>query len=150
MHMKNKLQNIFQNLIAEKQPDENQEHDIKIATAVLFLELAYADYNIAQEEETQIVKSLGSFFSLPQGDIQELLAIARDKRKQSSDIWHFTNQIKESFQRQKKIAVLEMLWKLVYADGYMDKYEEALMRKITTLLGLTHGEMIQAKLKARK
>ena len=49
-----------------------------------------------------------------------------------------------------KIKILEMLWGLVYADGHMDKYEESLMRKITPLIGLGHGEMIQAKLKAKK
>ena len=147
--MKETLQQIFQNLISEKQPPESQDYNIKTATCVLFLELAYADFNIANEEEAEMIKSLQNFFGLPQGDILELMAIAQEKRSKTTDIWHFTNQIKENFARDKKTAILEMLWKLVYADGYMDKYEEALMRKITTLLGLTHGEMIQAKLKAR-
>jgi uncharacterized tellurite resistance protein B-like protein len=58
--------------------------------------------------------------------------------------------IKNNFEHGDKIKILEMLWALVYADGYMDKYEEALMRKITALLGLAHGEMVEAKLKAKK
>ena len=57
--------------------------------------------------------------------------------------------MKEQYSRSDKIKILEMLWQLVYADGHMDKYEDALIRKINNLLGLTHGEMIQAKLKAK-
>ncbi len=149
--MNNKFQQVL-NLFASKDPsgDKNEMHKLEIATSVLFLELAYADFNISAEEENHIHKSLETFFSLNAEKVSELVNIARDKREKRNDIWLFTNQIKTSFTKNDKINILEMLWGLVYADGYMDKYEEALMRKITNLLGLSHGEMVQAKLKAKK
>ncbi|MCB0281684.1 MAG: TerB family tellurite resistance protein [Calditrichae bacterium] len=147
--MLTKLQNLLDNLLAgHDYESEDSEYDLKIATCVLFLELAYADFNLTDEEEKQLRESLRSFFKIDDHEVDELIETAKKKRQQRTDIWLFTNNIKSKFDREEKIKIIEMLWNLVYADGYMDKYEEALMRKISNLLGLSHGEMIQAKLKA--
>jgi uncharacterized tellurite resistance protein B-like protein len=144
-----KLQNFLNTLFQEPDNQTNQEYDNKIATSVLFLELAYADFKVTEEEEKNIYTSLQNFFNLPKEEVENIISLARDKRKNRQDIWLFTNQIKKNFNRERKITIIEMLWRLVYSDGKMDKYEEALMRKITNLLGLTHGEMIQAKNKVK-
>ena len=46
--------------------------------------------------------------------------------------------------------MLEELWLLIYADGRVDKFEDVLIRKMTTLLGLEHRDMISAKLSAKE
>jgi uncharacterized tellurite resistance protein B-like protein len=149
--MLNKLQNILDNLLSNNtyEPSDNN-YELQIATCVLFLELAYADFNIVNEEELQLQESLQTFFNMDVQEVNELIKVAKEKRQQRTDIWLFTNKIKKRFARPEKIKIIEMLWQLVYADGKMDKYEEALMRKISNLLGLAHSEMIQAKLKARQ
>jgi uncharacterized tellurite resistance protein B-like protein len=38
-----------------------------------------------------------------------------------------------------------MLWQVAYADGSLDPYEEALVRKIADLIYVPHREFIQAK-----
>lgn len=133
----------------EKQSDSNNIDQDKIATAVLFIELAYADFEVAKEEEDQIKSSLMKFFELNEDEYLELLETAKTKRDERNDIWLFTQHVKDNYSRERKLKIMDMLWQLVYADNHMDKYEEALMRKITNLLGLTHGEMIEAKLKAK-
>ncbi len=147
--MSYKLQNLLNLFGKENKTPQNSMSDLETATCVLFLELAYADFNVAPEEQQLILKSMESLFSLSGDALQELIKIAQEKRNQRADIWLFTNLIKNNFKHEDKIKILEMLWALVYADGYMDKYEEALMRKITSLLGLAHGEMVEAKLKAK-
>ncbi len=123
--------------------------DIQIATAVLFLELAYADFELAPAEEEKMRKSLKAFFNMAERELDDLLQLARDKREQRNDIWLFTDTIKKNWPRDTRIKVLEMLWQLVFADGHMDMQEEALMRKLTSLLGLAHGDMIMARQAAR-
>ena len=144
-----KFQNLFNSLFQEAESTSQNEHDDKIATSVLFLELAYADFNVTPEEEENIYSNLQKFFNLPKGEVEEIINIAKEKRNDRNDIWIFTNQIKKDFSRERKIKIIELLWQLVFSDGKMDKYEEALMRKISNLLGLTHGEMIQAKNKVK-
>jgi len=144
-----KLPNILNNIFQPPENNKNEEYDNKIATSVLFLELAYADFKITEEEEEGIYINLEKFFNLAKDEVDELIRIAREKRNDRQDIWIFTNQIKQHFSRDRKIKIIELLWQLVFSDGKMDKYEEALMRKISNLLGLTHGEMIQAKNKVK-
>jgi uncharacterized tellurite resistance protein B-like protein len=56
--------------------------------------------------------------------------------------------VNEHFERPKKKWILEQLWRIIYADGKVDKYEDNLIRKISTLIGLSHQEMIEAKIKS--
>lgn len=144
-----KFQNLLNSLFQQTDSNTDEEYENTIATSVLFIELAYADFKVTEEEEKNIYNSLQKFFSLPPQDVKEIIDTAREKRKKRQDIWIFTNRIKQNFSRPRKIKIIELLWQLVYSDGKMDKYEEALMRKISNLLGLTHGEMMQAKNKAK-
>jgi uncharacterized tellurite resistance protein B-like protein len=131
-----------------KDHDDVDEHALMIATAVLFLEIAYADFSITKEEETHMQDTLSTLFKLPKEEVVELIELAREKRSERQDIWLFSNLINEYFQRDQKIWILEHLWKLIYADGKVDKYEDHQIRKISSLVGLSHQEMIQAKIKA--
>ena len=144
-----KIQNFLNNLFQDTENTSNEEYDNKIATSVLFLELAYADFIITDEEEKNLYTNLQRFFNLPQKEVEDTIAVAKEKRNNRNDIWIFTNQIKQNFGRERKIKIVELLWQLVFSDGHMDIYEEALMRKISNLLGLTHGEMIAAKNKGK-
>ena len=57
---------------------------------------------------------------------------------------------KKNIEQDHKIDILEKLWMLIFTDGRVDKFEDRLIRKISTLLGLEHGEMIAAKIKIKK
>ncbi len=131
----------------QKMDDSNDR--IKIATAALFLEMAYADFEIDPAEEDQIISALQNLFEIDKSEISELIRIAGEERDSKTDIWGFTSLIKDGFDRPARINILENLWLLIYADGRVDKYEDALIRKITSLLGLDHSDMIQAKLKMK-
>jgi uncharacterized tellurite resistance protein B-like protein len=148
--MINKLESLVRKYFSEDvEPDlEANEDTLMIATAVLFLEMAYADFKITPEEEEHLKSTLAGFFSIPDDDVSELIEVAREKRSQRHDIWFFSNLINTHFDRPQKLWILEHLWKMIYADGKVDKYEDHLIRKISTLIGLSHQEMIQAKLKA--
>jgi uncharacterized tellurite resistance protein B-like protein len=130
-------------------PSDEKETKIQIATAVLFLEMAFADFEIDPQEELEITNALQTLFKLEAGQVEYLLKEAKTRRSEAHDIYRFTNLLKEHYTRNERLRILEMLWLLIFADGRVDKYEDALIRKITTLLGLEHGDMIQAKLAMR-
>ena len=129
---------------------EDEERSLMTATAVLFLEMAYRDFEMSKEEIEEIRNTLSDFFQLKENEVDELLSFAEESRKARNDIWKFTNLLKQNLSHEQKLRILERLWELIYADQKVDKYEDALIRKITNLLGLEHAEMISAKLKARK
>ena len=51
--------------------------------------------------------------------------------------------------RAQKLAILEAVWRVIYVDGKISKYEEHFARKLTNLLWLDHKDFIDAKIKAR-
>lgn len=125
-----------------------QEHErIQVATCVVLLEMAHADEEFHAMEETLVRDLLQHKFEISDQDASELIEFAREQRQLSLDIFQFTRLVKEHFTRGEKLEMMEALWRLIYADGVLDKYEDYLVRQLATLLGLAHGEMIEAKVK---
>ena len=129
---------------------QNGGQELSVAAAVLFLEMIYADFEAAPEEKQRLKHILSSRFQLSEEQIQSLLEEAQQQRTARQDIWFFTNSIKQNFSREQKLQLLENLWQLIFADNTVDKYEDALIRKITNLIGLEHADMIQTKLRVKE
>lgn len=125
-----------------------QSHErIHVATAALLLEMAHTDENFHEMEEVIIRDILQQRFALSEEAISELLQMAQQERKQSLDLFQFAREINQNFSPDEKLEIMETLWRIIYADGVLDKYEDYLVRKLATLLRLSHREMIGAKLK---
>ena len=89
-------------------------------------------------------------FGITEEEARELLEMAHKERDQSYDVYSFTRAINENFKMEEKQKVLEAAWRVMYSDGVIDKYEDALARKLMQLLRLEHKEAIDAKLSAKK
>ena len=63
------------------------------------------------------------------------------------DYWQFARLINENYTMDEKVALIEMLWRIVYLDGNLDKHEDYLMHKLSRLLRLHHKQLIDAKKK---
>jgi uncharacterized tellurite resistance protein B-like protein len=49
----------------------------------------------------------------------------------------------------QKIALLESLWRVAFADGRLDKYEEQFIRRIAGLINLPPSEFTKTKLRIK-
>jgi len=149
--MLDRLEKLFKNRpqTDDLKSTKNHEQKIKLATAAVFIDMAYADFKIDANEEQEITASLQSLFELDTNEITQLIREAKVERDSKLDIYNFTKLLNQHFERGDRVQILEKLWLLIYADGRVDKYEDALIRKMTTLLGLEHGDMIKAKLKMK-
>jgi uncharacterized tellurite resistance protein B-like protein len=132
----------------EKEFDEREsKRRIQIATAVVLLEVAYADEEFSDAERVQVVTILKEQFSLDDESVNELLLISEEKLKHSIDIWHFTEIINENYSDDEKYLVIETVWRVIYADGRLDKYEDYIVHKLARVLHIPHSRMIEAKMK---
>ena len=84
---------------------------------------------------------------LPDAHADALLAEADKELEESVDLWQFARAINDNYTPDEKIEILEILWQIVYVDGKMDEHEHYLMNKLSSLLRLTHKQLIDAKLK---
>jgi len=121
----------------------------QLAACVVLLEAAHADYECTGEELDHVVKTLQAEFGVSKDYVQELLDLAHQERSKAVDLWQFTNQINQEFSKEEKKKVLDGVWRIIYADGELEKHEDLFVRKLTNLLRLSHKDMIDAKLKNR-
>lgn len=141
------LKRVFGASESAAKPVPRSGDDIRVATCALFLELASIDNEFSEEERQQILAMLQTEYGLSEQHAIELAENANRELKGSVDVWQFTNQINENYSDEEKLRVVELLWKLVYADGRMDEHEDYLMHKLGKLLRLQHKQLIAAKLK---
>ena len=145
--MKNFLQK-FLNLEAEDAAGEDLEHSLRVATAVLLVEVARADFIVQQAEQEGLRHLLARQFELSSDELDALMREAVADADKLVSIQHITRLLNEHYDHAMKLRVVEMMWQLVYADGDKDHYEEHLIRQVAELLYLSHGEFIQARHKA--
>lgn len=130
---------------AEQAPDR-----IPLAAAVLLLEVAYSDGEFHPAEQALLRNLLREHFAVAEDALDELLTLAEETRINSHDLHQFTREINRSFTQPEKERIIEAIWQLVYADGRLDHYEEALMRQLGTLIGLSHRRLMEAKLRVSR
>jgi uncharacterized tellurite resistance protein B-like protein len=70
-----------------------------------------------------------------QKNLDEIIANAEIKEKDSNQILEFTKEVKNKDIEEKKI-VIEALWSIIYSDQDADIYETNLMRRLSGLLYL--------------
>lgn len=133
-------------------PATHAVHDkrrVELLAAVLLLEAAQADFHCSESELLHIVETVKSMFNLPVEQAEELLEFAKSERGKAVDIYQFTRQANEQMSRGQKVALLDAVWRIIYVDGKISKYEEHFARRLTNLLWLEHKDFIEAKIRAR-
>ena len=120
-----------------------------IAAGVLLLEAAHVDNECTEEEMMHVVQTLKTTFNLSTEYVNELIEEAHLERKNSVDLWQFTNHMNQNYTQQEKLKVMEDVWRVIHADGQLEKHEDHFAHKLANLLRLTHKQMIDAKLNAR-
>ncbi|HUV78723.1 MAG TPA: TerB family tellurite resistance protein [Desulfobacterales bacterium] len=127
--------------------EDQRRHDTRVAACALFVEMASIDETFTQAEMDTILSILKEKYGLSREHADALIAEADKARDESVDLWQFARRINENYSNEEKIEIIETLWRIVYVDGKMDKYEHYLMNKLATLLRLSHEQLIDAKLK---
>ena len=143
------VKRFFNKATAEFSKDTNQNtaHDIRVATCALFVEIALIDEKFTDVEMKIILSILKEKYGLSQEHADALIAEAEKQLEESVDLWQFAKLINENYSNEEKIEIIETLWRIVYVDGKMDRYEHYLMNKLQNLLRLSHDQLIAAKLK---
>jgi len=129
-------------------PEAPSDEDARLALAALMVRIARADNNYETVEKERIDALLRTRYGLGQDDAQALRAEAEEVEAEAPDTVRFTRAIKEAVPHEERLAVLEALWSVVMADDEREQHEDALLRVVSNLLGLTDTESARARQKA--
>jgi len=124
---------------------EDREAALRLATAVLMIDVARADYVFDESEFDQVLKLVETHFGLTAEQAAELVVEASGKAEDLVDIHEFTKLLHDYLTDDEKAQIVSLLWQIAYADGRLDKYEDSLVLKISDLLYISRGRVMRLK-----
>lgn len=122
--------------------------DLAFAVAALLIEAARMDNDFDPSERATIERLLSDKFQLGAAEAHGLINQAQTAVDQSTQIFPFTRQICDSISIEDRTQIIEMMWKVAYADGVLDPYEDMLLRRIAGLIHVPDRERGQARQRA--
>ena len=126
-----------------------REHRQRLAAAALLIETARADFSEDGVEEAVLTTLLCETLGLDTAQVNELLVQASAQLDEAASLYDFTRVINDHYSAAQKLELITNMWRVAYADGRLDKYEEYLIRQVAELTYVPHSDYIRAKLVAK-
>jgi len=123
----------------------DREAAIRLATAVLMIDVARADHVFEESEFDRVLQLVQTHFDLSPEQAAELVNDAGDKADDLVSAYDFTEVLHRHLDADEKARIVGLLWKIAYADGRLDKYEDSLVLKISDLLFVSRGRVMRLK-----
>ena len=128
-----------------KEQDEEIFGMIEVATSVLLIEMARADFHQDDFEDKKITELLKAHFNLSHGEAQSLFEEGQKKADDAVSLHEFTRTLHTKLTQIEKEKVIGMLWELAMVDQELDKYEDYLVRKIANLLYVSNTVVLRIR-----
>ena len=128
----------------------DRDSALRLATAVLMTDVARADRVFEESEFDSMLRLIESHFELTPEQAATLVNAADEKTEDMVSIYEFTKVLHEHLDEGEKARIISLLWQVAYADGQLDKYEDALVLKISDLLHVSRGRVMRLKYDAQQ
>ena len=113
----------------------------KIAVVALLISTAKYDGNFDESERLEIHNLIKNYFSLSSESTDDLFKAAEKIENEANDLQQFTRSLNKLLNEEEKLKIVELIWKIVMADGIIDNYEENLVRRLSGLLYLQDKDL---------
>ena len=125
------------------------DHEWAETLAGLLIEAAMADGVLDQDERASISHVLTSQLDLNDDEVTSIIDKAVVAHEDRIEIHSLVRAIRSETDAEDRIAIMEMAWMVVLADGQMHEYEAQLMRRLAGLLFVEDVDSGRAAKRAR-
>lgn len=133
--------------------DAEEENDPGVdtnrAAAALMAEVMAVDHDWHELEIERIEELMQESLGLDAEEARQIVSEVLEQQKSRHDLFQFTSAINEEYSQEQKFELLKSLWRVAYADGRVDAYEEHIIRRLADLMHMPHSQFIKAKIDAR-
>ncbi len=135
-------------------PDDTPPHhgadELQVAAAALLVEAARMDDAFGPDEWEAIRGLLARRFDLNEDETKTLMETAETKATNAVELYSFAKVVKDGFDHDERVELMEMLWTVVHADGVVDDHEANLLRRVAGLIYVSDRESGAARKRARQ
>jgi uncharacterized tellurite resistance protein B-like protein len=129
-------------------PAASDEHALRLATAVLLVEVMRADGHFDATEQASVRAALVEKFALEPDEAERLVELATSTAKEATDLFGFTSRLNERFADAQKLRMVELMWTVAYADGALADHERQILWRVADLLHVPQGAYVLARQRA--
>ncbi|MCI4677541.1 TerB family tellurite resistance protein [Rhodoblastus acidophilus] len=126
------------------------ESELRVAAAALLVHVAEIDGFFTDSEKRALLLLLQQRFGLDVDSAERLLAEARERDRESVDLYGFTSVLKHSMSGPDRRRLVEMMWNIAYADGAVQEFEENIIWRVSELLNVPSCERLAMRRKVRE
>lgn len=139
------LEDFFENrLIPGEGFTEKQLYEIRYAAAALLIACSKSDFEEDPDEEDVIVELLQKHFDVDEALLDELIGVA-DRMTSSASLEFFTDLVNKYYNQDAKLVLVEDLWRVAFADGRIDQYEDLFIGKVAGLISVDPEQVLALK-----
>ena len=96
-----------------------------------------------------MLRAVREKFGLSADESQALFDLAEEEVRTANDYYQFTSLINRHFDQPQKQHIIELMWRVAYADDSACGARKPRGAPCSELLHVTHGDYIAAKMRAR-
>ena len=126
------------------------EDDKRLAAAALLFHLVDIDGVVEDSESSKLREILQKHYELSDKETTELIAAARQRDEEAVDLYGFTSVLKRTTDEEERLAIVEMMWEIVYADGHVHEFEDNTIWRVAELLGVSTRDRMTLRHKVAK
>jgi len=126
------------------------EDDKRLAAAALLFHLIDVDGVIEESESQKLREILQAHYGLDDAETTELIKAAKQRDSEAVDLYGFTSVLKRTADESERLAIVEMMWEIVYADGHVHEFEDNTIWRVAELLGISTRDRMVLRQKVAK
>ena len=138
------------NRLLQPEPALIANDDARLALTALLVRVARSDNDYSLGEQGRIDNIIKDRYGLSDADTGKLRAEAESMEAEAPDTVRFTRAIKSAIAYDDRLAIIEALWKVALADGQRAQEEDAVLRLVSNLLGVSDRDSALARQKVTK
>jgi uncharacterized tellurite resistance protein B-like protein len=132
---------------AEEKPAPEGD-EMRLAAAALLVHAATIDGAVNEDESRRLAETVSALFELSPEAAHELLIAAERREREAIDLYGFTSKLKARMKEEERLELIDMMWRIAYADGRLDALEDNLVWRAAELLGVSARDRMLMKKRA--
>lgn len=122
---------------------------LRLAAAAILYHVIAVDGVVSDAERDTLRMVLREEYDLDDRAAGELFNRARDADIEAVDFYGFTSTLKSRLDDAGRKKVIELMWRMVFADGRVDEFEDNIVWRVAELLGVPARDRVLLKKAAR-
>lgn len=135
----------FLKRLTQPEPAPLPETDARLALTALLIRVARSDGHYDAAERARVESIAKTRYGLDPAAVAALCENAEQLETEAPDTVRFTRAIKDAVAYEERLSVIEALWQVALADGNRSDEEDALLRLVANLLGVTDRDSALAR-----